>query len=234
MGELRGRFSTYIPETTSAQPSQANVVVARVRHAAETAPMDWNAAGACWNAMTQYVRHVSGAQVTVREAALVEGADLTGVNLMHLTGSQALKLSAGEKEALKHYVQGGGTLLVDAYAGSPAFADSARRELESLFGSLSRLSDTHLLASGRFTGGTDLSRGIGFTLPARRTLRAKDESCNRQRLEVAMVKDRPAVLFSSYDLSAAAGDVPNFGASGYKPDSARRILGNIVAYLGMD
>jgi hypothetical protein len=234
MGELRGRFSTHIPETAAAQPRQANVVVGRVRHADETAPMDWDAAGACWNVMTQYVRHVSGAQVTVRESALVEGADLTGVNLMHLTGRQAIKLTAGEKEALKHYVQKGGTLLVDAYAGSSAFADSARRELESLFGSLSRLNDTHLLASGRFTGGADLSHGIGFTLPARRALRAKDEACNRQRLEIAMIKDRPAVLFSAYDLSAAAGDVPNFGASGYKPDSARRIIGNIVAYLGMD
>jgi hypothetical protein len=234
MGELRGRFSTSIPEGAPAQPRQVNVVVARARCPSAAVPMDWDASGACWNVMTQYVAHAAGAQITVREVAIGADTDLAGINLLHLTGRQALSLSAGEKESLKRFVEKGGTVLVDAYAGSSAFADSARKDLESVFGKLAPLSDSHLLASGRFAGGADLSRGIGYTLPARRELRAKDEACNRQRLEVAMIKDRPAVLFSQYDLSAAAGDVPNFGASGYKPDSARRILGNIVAYLGMD
>jgi hypothetical protein len=42
---------------------------------------------------------------------------------------------------------------------------------------------------------------------------------------------RPAVIFSPYDLTGAIAGIPNYRASGYKADSARKIVGNLVAYI---
>ena len=83
-------------------------------------------------------------------------------------------LTDEERYALKAYVDQGGTLLVDAYAGSDAFADSARKQLADLFGEPEKLSATSLLATGRFIGGADLSNGIKYKLAARRDLRDRE------------------------------------------------------------
>ncbi|KKL05168.1 hypothetical protein LCGC14_2608770, partial [marine sediment metagenome] len=45
---------------------------------------------------------------------------------------------------------------------------------------------------------------------------------------------RPAVIFSEFDLSAAMAGVEVFRSSGYKPASARKIVGNVLAYMTVD
>src|SRR5262249_9585834 len=159
---------------------------------------------------------------------------LDGVRLLHLTGRYALKLSDAEKAALKKFVEGGGTVLADPHAGASAFAESARKELEGLFGASQPLSADPILAEGKFDGGADLSAGVGFTLPARQQLRGRGERPEGQKLRVILVNRRPAVLFSEFDLVAAGAGIANYRARAYKPESARKILGNILTYLTLD
>ena len=125
-------------------------------------------------------------------------------------------------------------MLVDPHAGSPAFARTARRELEALFGPLQPLSVEPVLAEGKFEGGVDLTRGVGFTLPARQLLRGRGEKAEGQKLRAAVVQGRPAVLFSELDLVAAAAGIANYRALAYKPESARKVLGNLVTYLNLE
>src|SRR5262249_24710439 len=80
-------------------------------------------------------------------------------------------------------------------------------------------------------GGADLTTGIGFTLPARQLLRGRGEKPDGQKLLMARVKGRPAVIFSEFDLVAASAGIANYKALSYKPESARKILGNLVTYL---
>ena len=54
--------------------------------------------------------------------------------LAHLTGTAANKLTDKAKDELKQYVEGGGTLLVDACGGSGAFATDFETQLVSIFG----------------------------------------------------------------------------------------------------
>lgn len=231
LGELPGRFASILPDTPAAAPRPAPCRIARVQH---TSPRDWDAANQCWTKFAPYLTHVIGH--TLAEAAPVRlGTDkLDGLHLLHLTGREPLRLTDAERQALKDYVAGGGTVLVDAYAGAPAFAASARRELAEIFGPLAPLSAGQLLAEGRFVGGADLNSGIALKLPARQLLRQRNEAPHGQKLLVAHAGRRPAVIYSEFDLSAAMAGIENYRALGYKPDSARRIVSNLLAYIMAD
>jgi hypothetical protein len=109
-----------------------------------------------------------------------------------------------------------------------------RKEVEDLFGPLKSLSTDPVLSEGRFEGGVDLSAGVGYTLPARQLIRGRGEKPEGQKLLVARIKERPAVIFSEFDLVAAAAGIANYKALAYKPESARKILGNVFTYLTLD
>jgi hypothetical protein len=51
---------------------------------------------------------------------------------------------------------------------------------------------------------------------------------------VALAGKRPAVIFSEFDLAGAMAGIENYRALGYKPDSARQVVGNLLAYLAAD
>jgi len=234
-GELEGKFATALPDTPPAAPRDAVVTVARVKHvSARHRAGDWNAAPLAWQAFAPYATHVTGCRLAERRPVSLGDDDLADIQVLHITGREGLHLTARQRAALKRFVDGGGFVLVDAYAGSQPFAKAAREQLEALFGELKPLAADHVLAAGRFEGGEDLSRAVRFTLPARRLLRARGEKPEGQKLRVATIDGRPAVLFSEFDLSAAMAGVANYGAVGYRPRSARKIAGNILAYAMVD
>ncbi len=236
LGAMEGKFTSILPETPPADVREEVVRLARVKHAGvEDFPRDWDAAPLCWRKYAPYVRHVTGCKVVESPPVTLGKSDLGELKLLHLTGRQKLTLSAAERAALKKFVAGGGTLLVDAYAGSPEFAASARAEMEAIFGQLQPLAPDHLIAEGRFEGGADLSRGIRFKLPARQLLRRRGETSQGQKLLMAGVNgSRPAVYFSEFDLCSAMGGIENYRSLGYKPASARKIVGNVLAYMMAD
>jgi hypothetical protein len=233
--ELEGRFATHIPDTEPAAARQATLAVARVRHGGGTqSPMDWAAGPGAWQRLAPYCKHLTGASLAEKPAVRLGADKLDGIQFLHITGRHALQLTREETEALQGFVKGGGTLLIDAFGGAQAFAESARRQLAATFGKLSPLDSESMLGSGRFAAGADLSRGIGYTLAARRELRRQDRSAKCQHLEVAMEGTRPAVIFSAADVTAALAGVHIYGGVGYKPASAFRIMGNVFALAAAD
>jgi len=235
LGTLEGKFASILPRTPAARPRDDVFKVARIQHAGTPRhPRDWDAATMCWRVFAPYAKHVTGCKTVEAHPVKLGRDELEGIRLLHLTGRDELELSGQEQSALKQFVEGGGTVLADAYAGSPKFAASARARLEALFGKLKPLPADHLLAEGRFEGGVDLSRGIRLKLPARQILRRRGEEPRGQKLLVAWMGKRPAVIFSEFDLSAAMGGIENYRSLGYKPASARKIVGNIVAYVMVD
>ena len=175
-----------------------------------------------WTLYAPYVRHVTGCGLQEESPVRLGVDDLSGIRLLHITGRGEIRLTADERKALAAYVKQGGTVLVDAYAGSRAFADSARRELEAVFGKLQPLDDEANLASGRFVGGEDISTGVGFTLPARKLLRGEGAETRGQKLLVATSDKRPAVIYSRFDLCSSMAGIANYRSLAYKPDSAGR------------
>ncbi|MCA9539838.1 MAG: DUF4159 domain-containing protein, partial [Myxococcales bacterium] len=226
LGALAGRFSTAVPPGEGAEARDGRLIVARARFGSDD---DWDAAEATWAAVAPYARHEAG--VTVVEAGPVKLTDPIHANLLHLTGRRQLKRSDAGRAVQRRVGENGEKELVDAFAGSPAFAESARRELEAMFGALAPLEGNAPLAVGRFEGGVDLTRGVRYALPARRALRRAGLEVDRAHLKVARVGGRAAVVFSAYDLSAALAGVRAWGASGYVPASARRVVTNVLASI---
>jgi hypothetical protein len=235
MGELEGKFSTILPPTPPAKPRDGGLTVARVHHGGTPGhPQDWEAAGRCWQQLEPLARHLTGRAFYEAKPVVLGKDALSGVRLLHVTGRTALTFTADERAALKKFVQGGGTVLADPHAGAPDFARAMRKELEDLFGPLVPLATDRNLAEGRFEGGVDLTTGVGFTLPARKLLRGRGEKPEGQKLLAAIVKGRPAVIFSEFDLVASGAGIANYHALAYKPESARKVLGNLVTYLTLD
>jgi hypothetical protein len=235
LGTLEGKFASILPETPPARPREAILRVARVRHTeSEAQPRDWDAAAMCWRVFAPYAEHITGCKFEEAPPLRLGQDDLEGIRLLHLTGRRAMRLSDSERVALKGFAEQGGMVLVDAYAGSPEFAASARKELEATFGTLQPLPPDDLLAEGRFEGGEDLERRVRLKLAARQRLRSRGEDPSGQKLLVARVQNRPGVIFSEFDISAAMAGVENYRSLGYKPDGARTIVGNLVAYAMAD
>ncbi len=235
LGALEGKFASILPPTAPAKQRKDVVTVARVKYlSSKYFRGGWDAAAMCWRKFAPYAGHVTGCELKELSPAGLAKGELDKVRLLHITGRYWLKFTAGERTALKKFVEDGGTVLVDAYAGSPSFAKSARAEIEAIFGKLQPLADDHVLAEGRFEGGVDLTAGIRFKLPARQLLRRRGLSPGGQKLLVAMIGNRPAVIFSEFDLSAAMAGIENYRSLGYKPKSARKIVGNILAYIMAD
>jgi len=237
MGELQGKFASILPDTPPAKKRARKITIARVKGPLgnRRVPGDWNAAAMSWRVFAPYARHVTGCEL-VEARPVVLGKDrLEGIDLLHFTGrhSEATLMSKQETAALRAFVKRGGTVLVDAYAGSPKYAWSARYTMEAVLSKLKPLPDDHVLADGRFEGGADLT-SARFKLPARSLLRARGEKPAGQKLLVWMIGTRPAVIFSEFDLSGAMAGIPNYRSLGYKPASARRIVGNILAYMSVD
>ncbi|MDP6355852.1 MAG: DUF4159 domain-containing protein [Planctomycetota bacterium] len=234
LGTMNGKFASILPDKPPAKERKTSVAVARIKHGGAVGyPEDWRAGHVSWKRFDPYLHHIAGRKLEqVPDVNLAKGP--TNAALLHLTGRHKLNLSAEERAGLKRYVEGGGTLLVDAYAGSSPFAESARKEIETIFGPLRPLEEAGILASGRFDGGEDLTRKIRFKPPARRTLRGRGVKPDSQLLEAVIIKKRPAVIFSEFDLTGAIAGIENYRSAGYKSASARKIVGNILAYLSAD
>lgn len=226
--QLPGKFSSDLPLTKAEPARDTTLTVARVT---VDGSLDAETGAQTWSRLAPYVTHQTGAKVKDLGAVTLSPEGLTGVRLLHLTGKRAFTLDARQRTALTAFVAGGGTVLVDAWAGSDAFAASARAELETAFGKAGRLDANEQLVAGRYEGGVDLSRDLRFTLPARRALQAAGQRARGQQLEVYRVDGRPAVILSGLDLSAAAAGVAVFGAKGYRPASARRVITNVAGWL---
>jgi hypothetical protein len=231
LGELEGKFATILPEKAAAKEKKGTVTFARVRHGKA---QDWEAAGRAWDKLAPLGKHLTGLTFKQAEPVVLGKDEPKDLKLLHLTGRSSLTLNDAELKALKEFVRGGGTVLVDAHAGSKEFASSARKLLEDVFGNLEPLAKEPVLAEGRFENGQDLNVGVGFTLAARQALRAKGEKSEGQRILVGMIKGRPAVLFSEYDIVAAGAGIANYRALAYKAESARKILGNVFTYLTLE
>jgi len=170
-------------------------------------------------------------QVEVRVVGPVPAGKLlgSGAKIAVLSGTGELKLSAAEEDALKRFVAGGGTLLVEAVGGRAKFADSAGQLLRRLYGhdALQRMLLTHPLYRMR---GLEIA-DVRYTLSARvfepsgRSYRTKDPY-----LAGITVRGRLAVVFSREDLTAALLARPIYGCIGYRPKSAFAILRNLVLH----
>lgn len=231
--ELGANFYLYAtahaPQRTRLRPMFARAAakpsevwrVGRVRHDGD------------WDADPRAVEHLSAAMAEAFGVGLREDAvDLTTADpartpFIWITGHDPIALSTEQAEGLQRFLRKGGTVLVDAGCGRPAFDESFTELTAGLFGqdALKPLSPQDPLLSGALPGalGADVSvvrlkRGAVEAVPG-----PTSPVLANVRLGGGL-----GLIYSRYGLACPCDGHPCVRCASYETASARAIVANII------
>ncbi|MBC8106900.1 MAG: DUF4159 domain-containing protein [Anaerolineae bacterium] len=167
-----------------------------------------------------------------RVAVKVSTVDLTKEKLdnisdvAHLSGVGKLRLTDASRAAIKKFVDGGGTLIVDAAGGNAEFAQSAEAELNAIFGTDAEqlknpLPPNHPIYQ---VNGRKLE-DISYRMFARQKLVGELKG---PRLRGITLNGRLAVIYSPEDLTVGMVGQPIDGIIGYSPSTATELMRYIL------
>jgi hypothetical protein len=221
---FRNRLDTpYLPEPPSvATPA---VSVARLRY-----PGAWDPEPYAWTHFARYFQWTTSipvAATTVDLAALQPGQTPVAV----LTGTTAITFSDADVAAVRAYVTAGGTLLVDACGGSPAFAASAESLLAQAFPTtpLAPLSDDDPLIRGGPPGIDDLTHP---TVRSYTTEKLNLPVGGKPPALGGLVAGAGHVVYTPLDLTTGLLDTNSWGILGYTPTYAQAAVKNVLLTAG--
>jgi hypothetical protein len=188
-----------------------------------------------WRRLSAILHNTSNVELRVLPIKL--GSDKLGsghglgAHVAHLTGTTRFRLSDTARAELKRFVEGGGTLIVDAAAGSTDFADSAEAELTTIFGPdtarelkrpLPPSDPLYNMTNGKIDTFAYRSFGEKITGPQ-----------HGPQIKAITINDRPAIFFSREDLSAGLVGQPVDGLIGYDPATATSIMRNLILFAAL-
>ena len=152
-----------------------------------------------------------------------------GIDLLWLTGTAAPALDAKQMENLKKYLDGGGTIFIDAAKGDDAFTQRVTQLLKDTFGaeSLAPLPASHSLLTGEFLAGIGANvTAVDFT-PAL----AKDQGTDHMPMVWGVHRnERLAVIFTGMGVTCPLEGLPAIGCRGLVTPDARRLACNVLLY----
>ncbi len=162
-----------------------------------------------------------------------DDAKLYDYPVVFLHGRRAFRFNVAERKALREYLDRGGFLFADAICAQTEFAESFRKEMQTLYpeAKWQRIPSEHPLFTNSYRGfelktvslRDPQARGADDKLTARIV---KTEPL----LEGLEIDGRYAVIFSPNDLSCALENSQSLECKGYVRDDAARIGANIVLY----
>jgi hypothetical protein len=145
--------------------------------------------------------------------------------IAHLTGAYSFRLSDAERDDLKKYVLGGGTLIIDAAGGSTEFAASAEQMLTDVFGEDAKQIDKPLEPASPIY---QLPDHIADQIQYRKFTQARIGREKGPLLRGIKIGGRLAVIYSREDLSAGLVGEPVDGIKGYAPATASQLMTDII------
>jgi hypothetical protein len=223
LGRTKG--DTYIVTDTGKGKPERTIKVARLMVGDNPDPEPGG-----WRRLANVLKNTSFATLAVEPVKPGEGK-LAGYKVAHWTGTtKAVKLQPKAKEELLGFLNGGGTLLVDAAGASSDFLDGS---IDALVDALGRdvvgkqltqpLPPGHALYTMQ---GVQIEK-FGYRNYARGRVVGK---LSTPRLAAIEIGGRPAVFFSREDLSGGLVGQPVDGIIGYDPDTAAAIVRNVLVY----
>ncbi len=216
-GHLRMRGVQHWPAVPKGE-CERTVPIVRVQYAG-----NWNPEPLALERFGRMLEEREKVRLQPLPPVAIESLGECAAPLALLTGTTTARLRGTDVEQIRRYVQAGGTVLIDAAGGNRDFHESMREVLEKSFGyaSLVPLSPAATL----------------FTLPGheietvqfrRATLRRSGRGEKDPRFSAVLLDNRPAILLSREDLTLGLLGVHTYGADGYDPEDAYRLLRNAV------
>ncbi len=231
-GQLRNRLEPPLPVRDAEREVLGRIRVVRASHGG-----NWDAEPLALEVAATTLFNQSGydldLSVQALEALAPAGSPAADAELpdsglpalVHLAGTDPVAFSPDQLDAVKRYVQAGGTVLVETVGGLGTFADDTARQLTDALAAERRwLDTTHPIITGQdLPGGADTSR-----VEYRGYTQLQGSPGNAPSLAAIFIDERPAILISPRDLSLGVLGSRVYRVNGYAPDSARLLLHNIL------
>jgi hypothetical protein len=220
---IREKGDSYIVEPSSRIQATRTLKVARLQY-----PGMWDPEPGGWPRLSAVMHNRDQLDLQVAPVTLSPNLDLTDYKIVDITGSGHIKLDTDGWIKLHSFVEGGGTLIVDAAGGSQVFNDDVRTQLQTtFFDEAAQLDEPlrpgHILYS-QFGSKID---EVAYRNFARHVLQ---DNLKMPRIRGIKIGDRIGVLFSAEDISAGLVGQPVDGIVGYAPDSATALMEHMILY----
>ena len=182
----------------------------------------------------------SQANTRVELAGSVPAAQVprSGAKLAVLSATGTFTLAPAEQNALKQFVAGGGTLLIEAAGGDPGgnatngFVKAAADVVKSMY-------PDNRLRGLAMSSPLLAMQGMSITKVSwRRETRLKMAGISNPELKAVLVNGRPAVIVSQHDITGGLIGTPACSVYGYsagsltRMGSAFKIMRNITLFAG--
>lgn len=220
--QFRPRGQSPWPAVETFTP-RSTVKIARLKHNATYDPEPL-----AWQRFSLLMGNREHVKLDVTEPMSIGELSDQDAKIAAMTGLGSLKLTEAEKVDLRKFLEGGGTLIVDAAGGNEAFAESARKQLDDVLkGNWDRMTVGDPVFS--------LSGGKIKEITLRRATQRGASRAAKPKLRVKTIGNRSAVLLSELDLTAGLVGYPFPGLSGPIPEDAYRVMRNLILHsAGLD
>jgi hypothetical protein len=223
---LRTKGQTYIVQRDPKQVPTRTIKVGRIKYDG-----NWDPEPAGWQRLSNIMNR--NWRIAVETVPVELGkTSLDDLKVLHLTGTAPAKLDDAAREALRGYVNGGGTLVIDSAGGSPVFNQWIQSELASIFGDRASALETPLKPDDEFIKALKLTpQDIAYRTFTRMSIPASELRDVRLRGMRIGTGTRVGVIYSAEDLSAGLVGQPVDGIIGYQPDSASAIMARLLLHV---
>jgi hypothetical protein len=215
---LRSKGETYVV-VPNATPAKASIKVARLEYAG-----NWDPEPAGWRRLAGVMHNSRATDLAVETVKLGTGKLTNAYQVAHLTGTSKLSLPEAARAEIKKFVEGGGTLVVDAAGGSGDFRLAAIAEVAAIFPNApagKALKADHPV----YAAGEKLAN-FEYRQFAKKTI----GNLHSPRLQGIEINGKARIFLSEEDLSVGMVGMPVDGIFGYSPESATALMANIVQF----
>jgi len=203
---LRYKGDTYLVKVNEKTKPSKTIKVARLQYSG-----NWDPEPGGWRRFNALMQNERQTAIEVQTVKLGE-KKLAGFKIAHVTGTGRFVLNTLARVDIKKFVEGGGTLIIDAAGGNGEFATAAEAELVAIFpgakNTLKLLPISHPLYSA-----ANKIEEVEYRPFARKSL----GNIHMPRLRGMEVNNRLAIIFSGEDLSVGLVGQPIDGIVGYVP-----------------
>ena len=187
----------------------------------------WDAQLGVWKRQRDALARRTGIALEIDEGAAANGAKaLARFDLVHLAMREDSVLDPQTRSALRDYLASGGFLLIDAAGGRSQASEAVKRVADELdVGVKDVLSGSHPIATGALPGGRPL-----FDLETTDTGASLNRPGAPPPIITRNIEGRLAVVACPFDLVTGLDGHFVWNRIGYRPDSTRRIVDNILLW----